>query len=224
MGFFDTLLERFDRCIGSCGARWVAFGKKYFIYISVPIMTFVTGLFFFSLMYERPYYVAHIIEQDLDTLAFILNRVDQECEMLHLNNNHTVLDFLTVKSFAGSEVGGVNLAHPENWRGPYITQNPALQQCYYELIFAKDGLFIVPGKGATLPSGKTIGKDIIFDTKSFIGQALAKDGDLCWQGVPLARKLTFKIGDWHTRVKKAEKVSPIDTTSIEKFNEALDLS
>ncbi len=224
MGFFDRILERFDRFMVSTGGPLAAYFKKYFMYVSVTVMTAIVGLYIVSSFYERPYYIAQIMQNDLDTLLTILNKIDNECDILHIKNNHVVLDFFTVKNFAGSEIGGINLAYPQNWSGPYMTQNPVLQQCYYELIVAQDGAFVVPGNGATLPNGKIMGKDIVLNTGSTVGQYLDKQGALYWEGSLLARKIPFKIGDWHARrPKKDEKVKIIDNL-IEEFNQALPYS
>jgi hypothetical protein len=68
---------------------------------------------------------------------------------------------LNVKEFSGAEVGPMNLAYPERWEGPYLEDNPTMQEKEYLIVRTKRGYFITPGEGVILPNGKDVGKDKI---------------------------------------------------------------
>lgn len=133
-----------------------------------------------------------IIAEQVKTLVDIFKKIDATCGIESIRRERSVIDFLNVKSFAGSEIGPLNLMEPTKWAGPYLETNYAVQGKLYELIHTKDGYFIVPGEGVTLSNGKVIGKDIVFtyttDVEAYVNDA----GGLEVDGYPLAVRLHLR--------------------------------
>jgi len=123
--------------------------------------------------------------QDVRALEEIFNRIDATCHITDFTSAKQDINFLNVKSFAGSEIGSMNVAHPQGWQGPYVEHNPTVQGHEYQIVKGSQGYFIVPGDGVKLPGGKVMGKDLILDTAADIA-ALIKT-DLQFHDEPLAR-------------------------------------
>ena len=49
------------------------------------------------------------------------------------------INFLNIKSFEGSEVTSMNLTFPDQWEGPYLSDNPTIQQKDYLIVKTKKG-------------------------------------------------------------------------------------
>ena len=159
--------------------------------ILVGLVAFVL-LLFFGTQYESKDNKAHIIARDLKLIEATLKKIHADCEISEFTQVKNPLTFFNVITFTGSEVGTLNLVYPDKWRGPYIKDNPSVQGIEYQVVRAKDGLFIVPGDGVSLPNGKIIGKDIIFDEKSQVEDMLHKNGTLCYKDYCFAEKFDFK--------------------------------
>ena len=159
------------------------------------------------IIYTRPYLVASIIEDDLQLIALALDKIDSRCDILSVENDRADINFLNVKQFSGSRVGPLNLAHKKNWEGPYLQTNPTMQGKFYELIRAKDGLFIVPGFGVKLPNGLVVGNEIKFGPQKDLGMLLLQGKPLNYGGCKMAYKIRFKIGDWTLFSKKEHQAS-----------------
>lgn len=133
-----------------------------------------------------------IIAEQVKTLVHILKKIDDTCGIVAITRDRSVIDFLNVKSFAGSEIGPLNLMEPKKWAGPYLETNYAIQGKLYEIIRTKEGYFVVPGEGVKLSSGKVIGKDIVFtydtDVEAYVNDA----GGLEYDGNPMAMRLHLK--------------------------------
>lgn len=113
-----------------------------------------------------------IIRQDVVMLQKIFKKIHNDCTIegfAHIKNN---IDFLTVKEFVGAEVGSMRLGFPRHWHGPYLTDNPTMQQHVYQILHNKAGYFIVPSDGVVLSNGKTIGVDFVLDENSDIDEML----------------------------------------------------
>lgn len=212
----DTFDKRVDKAIGS-GYRYVF---KYFTVFSATFLALLVVFVFFKIYYTKPHFIAQLIKADLYRLEEILHKVDKTCEILSLQNDREKINFLTIKSFSGSMVGGINLAHPKKWGGPYVKQNPSIQNKFYELVQAQDGYFVVPGNGVVLPNGAVMGRDVVINRKIALGSALQPTGLLNYKGVPLATKVTFKIGDWQRVPPSDDKLQNINKT-LEEFNAAM---
>lgn len=146
------------------------------IFIIIAVMnTFITS----------KEYVAEIIAKDVKQLAQIMERIDQDCGILSFDNVKNRINFLNNITFATSEVGPMNLIHPENWRGPY-SDNPTVQNKEYIVVRTKKGYFITPDDGVELPNGKVIGKDIILNEDADIAAMMLQDNKLRFKGKMLA--------------------------------------
>jgi len=117
-----------------------------------------------------------LIVHDVTQLKQIMESVHKDCKIIDLEHTKNYVDFLTVEKFVGSEIGAVNLSYPQNWKGPYVKDNPTVQQQQYIILKNKNGYYIVPGDGVTLGNGKKVGKDIVLDENSDV-EALLQDSN-----------------------------------------------
>ena len=124
----------------------------------------------------------------------VFQKIDQKGKILSFSQDKNYIDFLTVKKFSGSQVGPIMLMFPEKWEGPYIKDNPAIQEKLYQVIKTYKGYFIVPGDGVKLASLKVIGKDIVFDSNSDIESMIVAGGVLNSENRPLAAKIKISEG------------------------------
>ena len=127
-----------------------------------------------------------LIADNVIKLAKIFNQIHNTCKIIDFEHQKNFIDFLNVKSFAGSEVGPMNLTYPKKWQGPYLLDNPTVQEKYYQVVRTKQGHFIVPGPGVKLFNGKVIGTDIILDENSDIKTMVQDEQFLNFRGRPLA--------------------------------------
>lgn len=134
-------------------------------------------------------YVADIMQQDLQRLATIFKQIDQDCGILSFDYQRNPINFLTVGTFASSEVGSMNLIHADKWQGPYLKDNLTVQNKEYVIRKTKKGLFLTPDDEVKLPNGKIIGKDIVLDENADIGLMMHNDEQLSFKGKPLALEL-----------------------------------
>ena len=157
---------------------------------------YVTSFFFLSLigasvywwMYQNRVYPDHLIAETVNDLACIFNTIDATAGIASFEHAHNHIDFLTVKSFIGSEVGPMNLKQPKKWAGPYLADNPTFQEKLYQVVKAQDGCWILPGQGVKLTNGKVIGTDIII-TESTNVQKLINAGLLHADNKQFAHKI-----------------------------------
>ena len=126
-----------------------------------------------------------LIARDIGQLGAIFKRINDDCGIIGFEHERNYVDFLTVGSFVGSEVGAMNLKKPKNWHGPYVQDNPNVQEKLYEIVRTHKGYFLVPGAGVELSNKQIIGKDIVFGEDTDI-YALVKDGVLVYNDQPLA--------------------------------------
>lgn len=132
-----------------------------------------------------------MIHQNLTELQKIFEKIDKDCRILRVKHAKNHIDFLTVKHFVGSEVGGLNLAYANRWQGPYLKDNPSMQQQVYVLLKNKQGYFIVPGDGVVLNNGKKIGIDIILNEKTDMNKMLQDKNGLMSSSGALGVKLNI---------------------------------
>ena len=125
-------------------------------------------------------------------LDSIFKRINDRCEIIGFEHKKNYVDFLTVVTFVGSEVGAMNLAHPKNWEGPYVNDNPTMQQQLYQVVKTNKGYFITPGEGVRLSNGRTIGKDVLIEESSDIAAMASDDGPLTFRGKALALPLKVR--------------------------------
>jgi hypothetical protein len=151
-------------------------------------------LFVWTLSYywhEKPARAAQKIAKDIAMLAAIFERIEKECGIVDFKYQANPINFLTIKKdgFVGSDVGSMSLAHPEKWQGPYVQNNPTIQQKEYQVISTNKGYFIVPGQGVRLANGTTIGTDLILDKKADVPAMMQDANALMFEGKPLAAPL-----------------------------------
>lgn len=195
--------------------------KKLFPYFSAAFIAFAIAFTFYKTVRNGADEKVDFIAQDISNIYSVLKIIDDECNILSIKADVNTIDFFTVKSFAGSEVGSLNLAHPDQWRGPYMDNNPSIRGKSYEIVRARTGYYIVPGRGVKLPNGFTIGTDLIIDRNSDVDMMLEEGGDLHYKGVGLAKKLDFEIGDWDFAPKKSQQKMKKIGASLKEFNAAM---
>ena len=209
--------ERVDKSFGHLFAKIA----KHFSVFSSLVLIVLLGLFLFKVVYHRAYYLSSVIEQDIVRIAKILGDVDKNCTVLSVQGERVPINFLTVKSFVGSNVGGLNLAYPQRWQGPYLEVNPTHQQRFYDIVQTSEGFFVVPGEGVQLPNGFIMGKDIHIGYDTSVKKLLSQGGGLHYQGSVFGLQLSFKTGVWDAKV--GAKRSTIDKLNffISEFNQAM---
>lgn len=138
-----------------------------------------------------------IIAQDIEQLGTIFDRIDREAGILGFDYEKNPINFLTIKhgGFVSSEVGSLNLIHPDRWQGPYLARNPTIQDKEYEIVKNYNGYYILPGTDVTLPDGKQIGLTLKITYQTDIDALTGNGKPLNFEGKPLARKIT--IGAHH---------------------------
>lgn len=137
-------------------------------------------------------YEGEIIERDVNKIANAIMQVEKDCKIYSVESQKNSINFLNVKSFAGSKVGPINLKHPERWQGPYMELNPSMQSKEYLLVRTKKGYFVTPGDGVKLPNGRVIGVDIKVDENSDIEAMMKNDQQLAFKSKALAAPLAIK--------------------------------
>lgn len=160
----------------------------------LPIMVGVGLVFFIGItlmdtFYRSKYDAGMMIAQEVVQLRDIFHRIHQTCEIIDFDEQKNHINFLNVAKFSGSEVGPMNLVHPEKWEGPYLQENPTLYHIAYQVVSTKKGYFITPGDGVTLPNKKIIGKDIVLDQKADIDAMMLNSDELLYKDRPLAARL-----------------------------------
>lgn len=168
--------------------------QKFFSIFTVLLFLLLVGVAIFRLFYQVHTGDDQLIAQDVKKLARIMMKINEQCGITGFENQKTPIDFLNVAEFSGSKIGSMTLAHPERWEGPYIEDNPTMQEQEYQIVRTKQGYFITPGDGVRLSNGKTIGKDIVLDESANI-PAMAVDDKLLMFGTkPLVAALPFGPG------------------------------
>lgn len=150
-------------------------------------------LFLISLMVflrQSKTYPEVVMLEHIQKLSSIFDMIHKDTKIIGFEHQKNYIDFLTVRSFVGSEVGAMNVTYPDKWAGPYLNDNPTIQEKQYQIVRTKTGYFIVPGEGVTLINGKVIGKDIIFDENANIEEMMRDPEQLQYQGKALAAKLS----------------------------------
>jgi hypothetical protein len=162
----------------------------YFLPIIVGIgIVFFVGITFFDTLYRAKDDAGMMIVQTVVQLRDIFHRIHKTCIIIDFDNQQNSIDFLNVAKFAGSEVGPMNLVHPDKWEGPYLMENPTLYHIAYQVVSTKKGYYVTPGNGVTLPNKKVIGKDITLDQKADIDAMMRDPEALAYKEQPLAARL-----------------------------------
>ncbi len=152
----------------------------------------VAGLVIVSVInfiYRSDYLTGSVIAEDVKKLEAIFVKIHKDCIILSFDYQQNPINFLNVEKFTGSEVGSMNLARPENWKGPYVDDNPTVQGKEYMVVRTKQGHFITPGNGVKLPSGRTIGKDLVLNEDADIDYMMRRRSELYFKGRQLAQRM-----------------------------------
>lgn len=157
--------------------------------LSALLIIFFVGISIFSVRSGAKKFSGEAMVRDIALLAGFFEQIHKDCRILSFDAQKNPINFLTVGSFAGSEVGSMNLIHPEKWRGPYVSDNRAMQGIEYQVVHTDAGYFIVPGDGVALPNGQVIGKDLLLDEKADIAKLTRVGGALNFKGQPLAAQI-----------------------------------
>jgi hypothetical protein len=209
----DKIIHEFDERVEHAIQPVWKRVHKYFALFSTTLLLVLFGVFCIKIFHSKTSVVTGLIRDDLSAIERALHEIDASCNILAVRGDAAQVDFLTVAKFSGSTIGCLNLAYPKRWKGPYLQVNPTLQEHMYEIVRTKEGYFVVPGAGVTLPNKLVMGKDILLTHNSAITLMMQPGGRLNFQGNPLAVRLSFKIGDW-------DPVRP-DKDTIEKINDML---
>lgn len=154
--------------------------------LSAIFFMVLVGIAIFSVRSGAKQFSGEAMVSDIVLLAGLFEQINNDCTILSFDGQKNPINFLTVGSFAGSEVGSMNLVHPERWRGPYLHDNAAIQGIEYQIVRTDAGYFIVPGEGVKLPNGQIIGKDLHLDATADIAKLVQEGQALNFKGKPLA--------------------------------------
>jgi hypothetical protein len=173
--------------------------KGLFYGYLVPLLTIglfvvLTALSVFVFYYQARAETAELIATQVTKLATVFERINATCTIVSFDNQKNPINFLTIKKggFVGSEVGSMNLAHPEKWQGPYVCNNPVIQGKEYQVVRTQQGYFVTPGDGVRLPNGKVVGTDIRLDEHADMRSLMHDEQGLMSKGKPLAAP--FSVG------------------------------
>jgi hypothetical protein len=131
------------------------------------------------------------ILQHLDQFTGAFKNIHEAAGIRGFEHDITPIDFLNVRSFAGSTIGGMSVEYPEKWQGPYLDNTLTIQGKPYVVVRTLQGYWIRPGDGVVLADGREFGKDIVINSSTNIVDLLKKNSDLTYQGKPLLGYLSF---------------------------------
>ncbi len=160
--------------------------------ISIVTSLFLAGLLFMTIVnvfMRTRESTGQLITRDIQVLTDIFKQIHETCTIIDFDYQKNRINFLNVGSFIGSEVGPMNLVHPERWQGPYVADNPTMQAIEYQVVRTKKGYFITPGQNVKLPNGKIIGTDVILDEDANIAAMMQDEQALMYQDATLAAPL-----------------------------------
>ena len=130
-----------------------------------------------------------IMVHDIERLHEVFKRIHSTCTIIDFDAQKNPINFLNVAKFSGSEVGPMNLVHPDKWEGPYLQENPTIYHIAYQVVSTKNGYFITPGDGVKLPNKKVVGRDIVLDKDADISAMMLDSQMLSYKDQPLAAHL-----------------------------------
>lgn len=157
--------------------------------LTTTFFVLLIGIAIFSVRSKTKQFSGDAMASDIMQLAAIFKSIHEDCTILSFDYQKNPINFLNVKAFSGSEVGSMNLAHPENWKGPYVEDNLAMQNKEYQIVRTDAGYFIVPGKGVKLPNDQVVGEDIEFNQNADIVALSQNNQPLNFEGKQLAAQL-----------------------------------
>jgi len=166
--------------------------KEYIVPLSVSLLLLMfVVISVVNVFYRSKLTTGKLIAREVMQLHDIFQRIHQTCQIIDFDYQKNRINFLNVKSFVGSEVGPMNLVHPNKWEGPYLEDNPTIQAIEYQIVRTKKGYFITPGDNVKLPNGKIVGKDIKLDEDADITVMMNDKDMLMFEEESLAMPLTL---------------------------------
>ncbi len=171
--------------------------KRIILSYLLPIVTATLLLGLLGIALQRYYKDSQTISsqltaQTIEELAQIFKKIDDSCKIIDFEHEKNYVDFLTVEKFIGSEVGSMNLTYPEKWEGPYLRDNPTIQEKYFVIIDTPKGYYLAPGDGVKLANGKIIGTDLILDRNTDFEKLIQDKDMLLFDSKPLAQFIKAK--------------------------------
>lgn len=168
--------------------------KRYFFPIVVGTVAIIAFAFVtFNYLWQAREDNDIQIAQHIEKLSQIFTQIESCCNITGFRSQKDFIDFLNVSSFEGSQVGPMNLEHPEKWTGPYVKNNLSIEGKLYQVIQYDDKYYIVPGDGVKLANGKVIGETLILNSKSDL-PALMSDSNALYSNIakkPLAAEILY---------------------------------
>jgi len=168
--------------------------------VVIPVLTVflflvLVGISLYQMFYDVKIVSDVMIAKEVQVLVDIFKRIDKKCKIISFDYQKNRINFLNVEKFAGSEVGPMNLAYPKNWEGPYLKDNPTIQDKEYQVVRTDKGYFITPGDGVKLSNGKIVGKDIVLNEKADIPKMMVDQKALNFKGSALAASLPVGVSN-----------------------------
>ena len=163
--------------------------KAIFPVLTIMLFVVLVGVALFRMFHQIRVGSDQIIVQEVQQLVDIFKQIDKKCKIIDFDYQKNLINFLNVEKFVGSEVGSMNLAYPDQWEGPYLNDNPTIQEKEYLIVRTKKGYFITPGEGVRLANGKTVGRHIILDENSDIPALMADPEGMQFEGESMAAPL-----------------------------------
>jgi len=165
--------------------------KVIFPILTILLFLVLVVVAVYRMLYQVRVSSDQIIVQEVQQLVDIFQRIDKKCKIIDFDYQQNRINFLHIKKdgFVGSEIGSMNLAYPEQWDGPYLNDNPTIQEKDYMIVRTKKGYFITPGDGVRLANGKIIGRQIILDENADIPALMVDPEGLQFEGRSLAAPL-----------------------------------
>ena len=165
--------------------------KITFSVLTLAVIALLIGITIFNMRQSLNRDTGLFIAQDIAHLATVFENINTTAGILGFDHQKNDINFLNIKKggFVGSELGSMNLIHPDKWEGPYEKETPRMEEEDYMVVRTHKGYFITPGDGVKLPNGKIIGKDIIFDEGADIEAMMHDEQMLSYQGNALAAKI-----------------------------------
>lgn len=164
--------------------------QKYIPYIAtlIVVILFSSGVYYIVNGVRKS--TDLVIADHIQMLSSIFTTINTTCGIIDFEHARNYVDFLNVKSFTGSEVGSMNLKNPQHWQGPYVEDNPTIQEKMYVILKTKNGYYLVPDDGVELRNRTVIGKDLVLDSQTNIDELLQPRGPLNYRNRPLGARIS----------------------------------
>src|SRR5690348_6473169 len=113
--------------------------KKYgsSLFIAVIVLVFVLALSLIDTLYRSKDDAGMIMADHIAELKTTFEKIHHDCGIIDFDAQKNPINFLNVTQFVGSEVGPMNLVHPEKWQGPYMKDNPTIYHIAYQVVSTK---------------------------------------------------------------------------------------